>query len=223
MTRSMNKVITVCQRYLTESEVPDEVRLGKNAYVFLYGTGHTLFESFQETWDHASLQGARECFEAAVISFNHDGHSKMLAFYDMILLELGAVVVGLGEHETAINILSHCLRLSRQHDYKDGICGALNNLGIVYATQGNYGKARDNYCEVLDMHGSGKVELSEDNLAKLQWNVGRLELSMNNPQKALPLIESACRTFNRRGPRQLRLQAESDLRKARSRLKSHQN
>lgn len=223
MTGSMNKVIAVCQRYLNEPHVPHEVRQGKSAYVYLYGQGHTLFQTFDETNDHASLQGARECFEAAVISFNHDGNPIMATFYDMILMELGAVVAQLGEYETAINILSHCLRLSRQDNYKGGICGALNNLGMVYAIQGDYGKARDSYREVLNTYSSDKEDLTgdEDNLAKTQWNLGRLELSMNNPQEALPLLESAYQTFNRRGLRQLSRQAESDLRTAQSRLKSH--
>lgn len=225
MTESMNKVIAVCQRYLNESHVPDEVRLGKNAYVYLYGKGHDLFRSFEETNDRTSLQGARECFEAAVISFNNDGNPIMATLYDMVLMELGAVVAQLGEYETAINVLSHCLRLSRQDNYKGGICGALNNLGMVYAAQGNYEKARDSYREVLNTYGSDTEELTgdEDNRAKTQWNLGRLELSMNNPRAALPLLESACRTFNRRGLQQLSRQAESDLRKARSRLESHRN
>ena len=142
----------------------------------------------------------------------------------MILMELGAVVARLGEYETAMNILSQCLRLSRQHDYKGGICGALNNLGMVYAMQGNYGKAGDSYREVLNMYGSDEELIGdEDNRAKTEWNLGRLELSMNNPQEALPLIESACRTFKRRGLRQLSMQAESDLRNARGRLESHRN
>lgn len=221
MTESMNKVLAVCQRYLNESHVPDEVRQGKSAYVYLYGQGHTLVQSFEETNDPTSLQGARECFEAAVISFNHDGNSIMATLYDMILMELGAVVARLGEYETAINILSQCLRLSRQDDYRGGVCGALNNLGMVYAMQGNYGKARDSYREVLNMYGSDEELIgNEDNRAKTQWNLGRLELSMNNPHQALPLIESACRTFKRRGLRQLSMQAETDLRNARSRLES---
>lgn len=224
MTENMNKVIAVCQRYLNEPDVPDDVRRGASAYVYLYGKGHTLFQSFEETNDRASLQGARECFEAAVVSFNHDGNPIMATLYDMILMELGAVVARLGEYETAMNILSQCLRLSRQHHYKSGICGALNNLGMVYAMQGNYGKAGASYREVLNMYGSDEELIGdEDNRAKTEWNLGRLELSMNNPQEALPLIESACRTFKRRGLRQLSMQAESDLRNARGRLESHRN
>lgn len=210
----------VCQKYFGgDSSVPPEVRSGEMAYVYLYGKGHELFELYSNTGDSKHLPGARECFEAAVANFNEAGAAGIsMMLYCMVLMELGAVYSSLGEHQLAVGVLQQCARLSKQNDYSAGVFGALNNLGMVYERQGDYLQARSSYRESLEDQRRNKKEASEENVAKTQWNLGRVELRLGNAQEALALLEPANKVFKKAGLARFHEQSSRDIAEARARL-----
>lgn len=201
-------VVRICRKYLQDIPVPEAREGGRAAYVFLYGAGHDFFESYLETGNLQLLTNARECFEAAVTNYNDTGGSILPEFYDIILLELGAVCSCQGEHQLAINILNHCIRLSQRNKHTGGVTGALNNLGLVYEKLGEHLKARDCLKECLTLLDEAR---DKSDFAKTQWNLGRVELKLKNYQEAFVLVSTANTAFKELGLQRFYEQSLADL------------
>jgi tetratricopeptide (TPR) repeat protein len=218
----VEKVAAICKKYLNDPSIPIEVRRGEKAFVYLYGKGHEFFESYLKNGHRELLENARECLDAAVISFNNDGNSALPQFYDMILLDLGAVCAQQGEDELAFNIFSHCLRLSKEDQYKGGIAGTLFNLGLLYEKQDDYSNARSCYSESLKLQSSTGYFKGKKNLALTQLYLGKVEFHFRNFNESLELVKKAREVFKDLGLWKLREEAEELLLKIRKAI-SHRS
>ena len=133
--------------------------------------------------DEGDYLSALDSFLAASEAFRQAGDTDNLA---SILSNLGHVGQAVGEPSLALERLEKALALCPEDSIQRAF--ALNNLGWVHSRSGDRHLALRLYAEALSI--AAKHE-HRDLQALLLGNLGKLELQLGQPEKALPRFEQA--------------------------------
>ncbi len=88
----------------------------------------------------------------------------------------------IGLYDTAIKYGNIALQLSQQLNFKKGLAGSYNNIGIVYHVQGYYPKALDFYLKALKINEEQK---DKSGIAKCFSNIGNVYVGQGDYPQAL--------------------------------------
>lgn len=94
-------------------------------------------------------------------------------------------LINTNQYDLALSDAETAKRVAIKLDYPKGIVVALNNLGLIYADQGNYPEALKNYLAVLKF--SHNSELAQQ-MANTNNNIGLVYLSLKDYNNALKYL-----------------------------------
>ncbi len=109
------------------------------------------------------------------------------------LLQLSRHYSNTGSNEPARQYAQQALQESEKLNYKKGLAGAYNNIGVVYWNKGDFEMAKDFFSKALNTYEEigNKTGIANaiNNIGLIYWTQGNFEIALNHLLRSLKIWE----------------------------------